>query len=221
MKTYYDIIRNISNLRWSIVDPDPTSFAEVQKCIKLAVRQAHSYIWSLEDFPFRIKKDAIRLKVGENAVVAPKGTISEIWIDGHKSYLTAIKAHESDFLSSDVVGIPTCYWMEFGDHGAEIHVYPKPSEELTLMVRYSSDYKARNQNGDLVANLTDMDDVLNLPNDQTVEDLYLHCLNTKAMEYLIADSTDENYQPYQKEFSEAYRALLKYIGNKIEPRIVI
>ena len=43
MKTYFDIIRNISNMRWSIVDPDPTSFVEVQKSVKLAVAQAHAY----------------------------------------------------------------------------------------------------------------------------------------------------------------------------------
>jgi hypothetical protein len=66
-----------------------------------------------------------------------------------------------------------------------------------------------------------MDDVLNLPDDKIIEDLYLHCLNTKAMEYLIADNSDENYQPYQKEFLEAYKSLLQLTGVKIEPRLLI
>lgn len=221
MKTYFDIIRDISNLRWSIVDPDPTSFAEVQKSIKLAVAQANSYIWSLEDFPFRVKKEAQLITKGQNAVLAPKGEICEIWVDGEGAYLDLIKSKEADFLSSETEGTPTCYWLEFGDQGTEIHLFPKPDKNVTLMIRYVTDQKARDQEGNLKTNLSEVDDVLNLPQDQLIEDLYLHCLNTKAMEYMIADTTDENYQPYQKEFLEAYRILLKYAGCKINPRVVV
>lgn len=221
MKTYFDIIRNISNLRWSIVDPDPTSFAEVQKAVKLAAAQANSYIWSLEDFPFKIKKEIVSLKKGQTALVAPKGNLIEVWIEGGKSYLEEVTAKQADFFSSEKEGQPAYFWLEFGDLGAELHLYPKPDQPYTLMMRYTTDYKARSQQGDLKVNLEDMDDTLNLPDDRTIEDLYLHCLNTKAMEYLIADTTDENYQPYQKEFLEAYRSLLKLTGVKIEPRLVI
>ena len=54
-----------------------------------------------------------------------------------------------------------------------------------------------------------------------IEDLFLHCLNTKAMEYLIADTNDENYQPYQKEFAEAYSSLLCFSGVKHNPRLIV
>lgn len=221
MKTFFDIIRDVSNLRWSIVDPDPTSFAEVQKAVKLAVAQANSYIWSLADFPFKTKKDVVNLSRGTNALLAPKGNITEVWLDGSSSYLEEVSPRDADFLSSAEEGTPNCFWLEFGDNGAEIRLYPKPAKECTLFIRYITDYKARAQDGSLKFNLEDMDDVLNLPEDRTVEDLYLHCLNTKAMEYLIADTTDENYQPYQKEFHEAYRALLKLTGVKINPRLTI
>lgn len=221
MKTYFDIIRDISNLRWSIVDPDPTSFAEVQKAIKLAVCQAHSYLWSLDDFPFKIKKEVVNLNKGQTALLAPKGRVVDAWIEGGKSYLQEIDSKKADFLSAETDGEPAYYWLEFGDCGAEIHIYPKPDKAVKLFVRYITDYKARGQSGDLKSNLEEMDDVLNLPDDGTVEDLYLHCLNTKAMEYLIADTTDENYQPYQKEFLEAYKALLQLTGKKIEPRLII
>lgn len=219
MKTYFDIIRDISNLRWAVVDPDPTSFAEVQKAIKLAAAQAHSYIWSLDDFPFKVKKDIVRLSKGQNALVAPKGNVVEVWVDGENAYLEEITPKDADFLSSETVGTPSCFWIEFGEKGAEIHLYPKPDKECLLFVRSITNYKARGQDGQLKVNLEEMDDVLNLPEDSTVEDLYLHCLNTKAMEYLIADTTDENYTPYQKEFMEAYRALLKLTGAKLEPRL--
>ena len=220
MKTYFDIIRDVSNLRWSVVDPEPTSFAEVQKAVKLAVAQAHSYIWSLDDFPFKVKKEIVKINKGQSALLAPKGNIIEVWVENGSTYLEELKARDADFLSSDKSGVPVCYWLEFGDSGAEMHIYPKPEQDITLFIRYITDYKARSQTGELKVNLEEMDDVLNLPDDRTIEDLYLHCLNTKSMEYLIADTTDENYQPYQKEFTEAYKALLKLTGTKVDPRLV-
>lgn len=221
MKTYFDIIRDVSNLRWSIVDSDPISFAEVQKSVKLAIAQAHSYIWSLNDFPFKIKREASNLSKGQNVILAPKGNLLEIWIDASPSYLEQITAKEADFLSKEKQGLPTKYWIDFGDNGAQIHFYPSPDKDCIVLMRYITNYKAKSNIGELKINLSDMDDVLNLPDDPTIEDLYLHCLNTKAMEYLIADAKDENYAPYQKEFLEAYQSLLQITGINIAPRIVL
>lgn len=221
MKSYFDIIRDISNLRWSINDPAPTSFAEVQKSVKLAVAQANSYIWSLSDFPFKLKKDALNISKGQTAVLAPKGNLLEVWIDGASSYLEQINPKDADFLNMSEQGRPSKYWIEFGDNGAQVHLFPTPDKSYVVLMRYLTNYKAKSSAGELKINLSEMDDVLNLPNDKTIEDLYLHCLNTKAMEYLIADKTDENYAPYQKEFMEAYRALLQLTGSDIQPRLVV
>ncbi len=221
MKTYFDIIRDISNLRWSIIDTDPVSFAEVQKSVKLAIAQANSYIWSLNDFPFKIKKEAFSINKGQKAIVAPKGNLLEIWIEGSHTYLEQISPKQADFLSLEKQGLPTKYWVEFGDKGAQIQFYPTPDKPYIILMRYVTNYKAKSNIGELKINLSDMDDVLNLPDDKTIEDLYLHCLNTKAMEYLIADAKDENYAPYQKEFLEAYKALIQLTGVNLEPRIVV
>ena len=96
-----------------------------------------------------------------------------------------------------------------------------PDKALTLIVRYETNFKARDSAGNVKYNLEAMGDVLNLPNDRSIEDLYLHCLYTKSMVYLIADETDENYVPYQREFEEAYRNLLNLTGIKRETRLVI
>ena len=81
--------------------------------------------------------------------------------------------------------------------------------------------KAKDSAGNVKHNLEEMDDVLNLPNDESIEDIYLHCLKLKSMVYLVADETDENYKPYEKEFLEAYNGLLKLTGVKREPRLII
>lgn len=221
MKTYFDIIRDVSNLRWSIVDPDPGSFVEVQKAVKMAICQAHSFIWSLDDFPFKCKKEIIRVSKGQNAIHAPKGIIENVWIEGAHSYLKKISADQADFLSAETNGYPHTFWLEYGDQGMEMHLYPTPSTDMILSVRFLTNYKALSSKGELKHNLEEMDDRLNLPQDSTIEDLYMHCLNTKSMEYLIADKSDENYQPYQKEFQEAYQALLRLTSRKIDPRLLV
>lgn len=220
MKTFFDIIKDVSNLRWSIVDPEPESFAEVQRAVKLAVAQAHNFIWNLDDFPFKEKKDAIFIEANTNTVLAPKGNILRVFIDGAKQELKPISSEDADFLAKGN-GKPEYYWVEFTDEGAVIKVYPTPKEKTTIVVRYISNMKAKNSAGELKYNLEEMDDVLNLPNDKSIEDLYLHCLNLKSMVYLVADETDENYKPYEKEFLEAYKGLLKLTGVKLEPRLVI
>ena len=154
MKTFYDIIKDVSNLRWSIVDPEPSSFAEVQKAVKLAVAQAHNFIWNLDDFPFKNKKDAIAVDAGVSAVLAPKGNISKVWIAGG-DVLKPIKSEDADLLETKT-GTPQYYWVDFTDSGAAINVYPIPDKKLTLMVRYISNYKAKSQSGELKFNLEDM-----------------------------------------------------------------
>lgn len=220
MKTFYDIIKDVSNLRWSIVDPEPETFAEVQKAVRLAIPQAHSYIWGLDDFPFKNKVSSTYLEPGQNAILAPKGTIVNVWIDGQNTYLNEIKPKEADFLTPQE-GKPTKYWIEFNEQGMVLKTHPMPAEKIVLKIRYIDMQKAKNVEGELKYNLEADDDVLNLPDDRTIEDLYLHCLNTKSMVYLVADDTDENYQPYEREFQEAYRALLKLTGTRREPYLII
>lgn len=220
MKTFYDIIQDVSNLRWSIDDPEPESFAETSRAVKLAIPQAHSYIWGLADFPFKKKKKGIAVQPGMPTVLAPEGNIVNVRIDGNGEYLIPVQAEEAE-LWEEKKGEPRYFWVEFTDQSAAISLYPVPDKALTLIVRYETNFKARDSSGNVKFNLEAMGDVLNLPNDRSIEDLYLHCLYTKSMVYLIADETDENYVPYQREFEEAYRSLLNLTGIKRETRLVI
>lgn len=58
MRNFQQIVKDVSNLKWSTVVLEE-AFAEVEDNVKLAVRQANSYIFGLKDFPFRIKKRRI------------------------------------------------------------------------------------------------------------------------------------------------------------------
>lgn len=61
MRNFQQIVKDVSNLKWSTVVLEE-AFAEVEDNVKLAVRQANSYIFGLKDFPFRVKKGGLTTK---------------------------------------------------------------------------------------------------------------------------------------------------------------
>lgn len=89
MRNFQQIVKDVSNLKWSTVVLEE-AFAEVEDNVKLAVRQANSYIFGLKDFPFRIKKGGLTTK--ENAFPAPNGDILQMWMQDGSRYLQKISA---------------------------------------------------------------------------------------------------------------------------------
>lgn len=217
MKTFEQIVKDVARLKWSTVVLED-SFSEVEESIKLAIKQANSYLFELKDFPFRIKKGAAVVNAGTNAFIAPTGNITLMWIENTRKYLN--KLDNGDLLESKTAK-PENFWIEYGDKGASVYLYPTPDQNYSVLYKYVNSYKARDMAGNEKANLEESTDVVNLPDDPVIEDLYLHCLYTKSMVYLIADEQDENYTPYEKEFMEAYRNLLNVTGMSYAPRIVI
>lgn len=84
MRNFQQIVKDVSNLKWSTVVLEE-AFAEVEDNVKLAVRQANSYIFGLKDFPFRIRKGGLTTK--ENAFPAPNGDILQMWMQDGSRYL--------------------------------------------------------------------------------------------------------------------------------------
>ena len=140
--------------------------------------------------------------------------------DGSR-YLQKIAPEDGDLLDMSKTGRPELYWADFGDNGAVVHLWPAPDREYSFFYRYANNMKARDAAGNEKFNLEDLDDVVNIPDNPAIEDLFMHCLYTKSMVYLIADETDENYQPYEREFREAWYNLLDIAGIKRAPKLVI
>ena len=78
MRNFERIVKDVANLKWSTVVLEE-SFAEVEENVKLAVKQANSFIFGLRDFPFRIKKGGV--VTDKNVFNAPDGNISKVWVE--------------------------------------------------------------------------------------------------------------------------------------------
>lgn len=218
MRDFNKIVKDVAQLKWSTVILEE-SFSEVEEAVKLAIKQANSFIFGLADFPFRYKKGGTMNASG--AFAAPNGNICDIWLADGRQHLTNILPQDSDLLDMSFRGTPQKYWLDFGDDGAVIHLWPVPDKTYTVFYRYINACKAKDAAGNEKFNLEEQTDVVNLPDNPVLEDYYMHCLYTKAMVYLIADEQDENYRPYEKEFLEAYHNLLSYSGMQMNPKLVI
>ena len=157
----------------------------------------------------------------ENAFPAPNGDILQMWMQDGSRYLQKIAPEDGDLLDMSKTGRPELYWADFGDNGAVVHLWPAPDREYSFFYRYANNMKARDARGNEKFNLEELDDVVNIPDNPAIEDLFMHCLYTKSMVYLIADETDENYQPYEREFREAWYNLLDIAGIKRAPKLMI
>lgn len=200
-------------MRWGIDDPDPAALEDVQKNVIQAVQQANAYVWGYEPLWFTAANGKEVLEAGSDCIPAPDGKLFKIWLEGGTDYLEFVP--EPDFLPP-AVGTPDKYWLEFDGRQQLIRFYPAAAANQFVRYSYISVYKARNKDGQLIANLSANDDVLNVP--EYLEDAYLAALKPMAMVYLIADSTDENYQPYRDQFLQQYEILRGMTGREIKTR---
>lgn len=176
MRNFQQIVKDVSNLKWSTVVLEE-AFAEVEDNVKLAVRQANSYIFGLKDFPFRIKKGGLTTK--ENAFPAPNGDILQMWMQNGGRYLQKIAPEDGDLLDVSKTGRPELYWADFGDNGAVVHLWPVPDRKYAFFYRYANNMKARDAAGNEKFNLENLDDVVNIPDNPAIEDLFIRCGRAK------------------------------------------
>ena len=212
MKSFFDILKIVSNMPWNTFDDEPDSFEYAEQSLKQSISQAHTFIWNLKYFPFKVVKDKIELNNGIREYNAPVGSIVNSHIDGKSSYLQLVDNY--DFLSITDKGLPNRFWIDVTNEGNKLCVYPTPDKNYLLNVRFNSFNTARDANGNPKLSLEDADDYLNIPPEW--EDIYIKCLQNKAMVYLINDESDENFKPYEKAFLENYATLLNLAGVEVQ-----
>lgn len=200
-------------MRWGIDDPDPSALEDVQKNVIQAVQQANAYVWGYEPLWFTLSTGKEVLTAGSDFIPAPEGKLNKIWLEDGNEYLKF--AADPDFLARGS-GVPDKYWLEYDGSRQLIRFNPSAAANHFVRFSYVSVHKARNKDGGLVANLSQNSDILNVP--EYLEDAYLAALKPMAMVYLIADSTDENYQPYRDQFQQQYEILRSMTGREIKTR---
>lgn len=219
MKTFFDILKKVSNLQLGKENPNPDTFDEVWEPIKLAVKMANSYIWNAWEYSFKERVKSIGTQENIREYEKPAGTLLSILCvnNAQNTYLEEIE--NPDLLDLNRKGKPTGYWFEIQGNENKLVLFPIPDKEYNLKIRFNTSDSAIDMNGKPQINLENEDDTINIPSE--CEDNYINCLQCKSMEYLIADSTDENYVPYQKMFNENFKRLREFKNTKKEYKVIV
>ena len=112
MKTFFDILKIVSNLQLGKENPTPDSFDEVFDNIKLAVQSANSYIWNAYDYLFKQRVKYLTIQENIREYDKPIGTLLDVlYSDNSKNvYLSEILNH--DLLDLNKKDKPTGFWFE-------------------------------------------------------------------------------------------------------------
>jgi len=218
--TFLDILRNVASQPWSIEDPDILSVEDVVEDnpkLALACQAANSFIFRLNELPFKNYEQNISTIANQPGYESPTGNIKEILCVGNTDPL---RLDKNLSMLTPQYGRPNKYNRRVINAIDEIVLFPIPDNQYDLIVKYETFHTARRpQNGNYVEipNLEKDEDILNIP--PQYENMYLECLYAKTMYYLIIDNTDENWQPYDRKYNEALAVLLQATGLDFTKRI--
>lgn len=223
MKTFLEITKHIARQPWSIEDPDITTIEMLQddspKLIE-ATQKANSFIFRTYDFSFKCRTLDFETINGQKIYEAPKGNIQKIFRQGAT---TELSYDPEIYKLKETQGKPARYGRNCIGADEKLILYPTPDDIYNLTIKYNTIKTAKRiveTETIEIDNLEQENDMLNVP--EQYEDMYLQALYAKTMVYLIIDSTDENYVPYETSFQEAINVLLKNsAGVSGETRFVI
>lgn len=221
MKPFVEILRTIAEYPWSIEDPDFDNVAYLlEDSPKLihAARSANSFIFRLNELPFKNYEHQFLTEQGVSKYDTPPGKITKVQCEGNSQDLR-LDLNLATMPSQ--TGRPTSYNRVFINGEDKLILYPTPNAEYNITVTHETFNAAKRLMGsgawEAIVNLKDDKDVVNVP--EAYEDAYLEVLYAKTMHNLIIDNTDENFVPYEQEYMRRLQVLRSMSGLDIESSI--
>ena len=223
MIKFIDLYNEVAQQAWSMYDSDVTEKDEFESALKSSIQKALSEIWCSYNFPFRLKTQKIKPKPNKAEYELPNGKIFIKTINGREKYSIKCGPVFLDYLDNyetlDPDDTETGECEYFFIKGDKLYLYPTPDDVYTVQIEYYTLVVGENKDEEDIYTLEDEDDTLNIP--EKYEVLFKNALETLALAYSIADTTDENYEQYMIQHKRAYKLLTDYCsGIEYQKRIV-
>ncbi len=213
--TFFDLLKRVSNLKWSTDEPDPRTFDDVRLPVKIAMQQALLEIWHSSDFAFRRTVTHQTLPHKTATLAAPLGALESVLCDDK-----ALKNAPGRLVFDAKEGRPRWFRFEETGAGGKITVYPTPAESVLISLVFQTGLMARDKSGAEKLTLEAEHDTLNIA-DPVYRALFENALVSLTACNLIQDTADENFAPYLEHYRKALEMLTRYGAHKKEKRIVI
>lgn len=215
MQTFFELLKRVSNLKWSTNDPEPRTFDDILMSSKIAFQQAMITVWNEQTYPFQIFTDYKSVKAGQSTLAAPDGVLMAVLSDGH-----ALTLLDGDAKLDDKTGEPEAYRFETTNEFDKITLYPKPDKDMVIAFQYKKMLMAKSKDGTEKFNLENADDTINIGH-LIFGELFANAVILLTMCNLIQDDQDENFVPYKQAYLDALRKLKNYQGIKTQKRILV
>ncbi len=213
--TFFELLKRVSNLKWSTNDPEPRTFDDILLSSKIAFQQAMMTVWNEQTYPFQISVDYKNVSAGENTLKAPQGMLLEITLDGKSLALLS-----DETVLDDKTGKPTSYKFETTNEFDKVTLYPNPDKPYIIGFKYKKMSMAKTKDGTEKFNLEQTDDKINIGHPVYLE-LFANAVILLTMCNLILDDQDENFVPYKQAYLDALKKLKNYSSIKQEKRIIV
>lgn len=213
--TFFDLLKRVSNLKWSTNDPEPRTFEDILLSSKIAFQQAMMTVWNDRVYPFQIFVDYKHVGAGENTFKGPTGALEDITLDGQT--LTCVG---EDAAFDDKKGRPQFYKFETTNEFDKITLYPTPDQPYIIGQRYKKMLMAKTKDGTEKFNLEQTDDKINILHPIYLE-LFANAVILLTQCNLIQDEQDENFTPYKIAYLDALDKLKNYSPLRQDKKIVM
>ena len=199
--TLLDIYNKVTGQPLSIFETDISDQGEVDHKVLTSIQKALRVLWDAYPYSFRLKNLDITTTADQKDYEQPTGIVVK---DGVK--LTdngnILRLAEKYKHFDNAAGTPEQFYIRYN----KINFYPVPDKEYCVSVDYNTFYMAKSSDGTSKYNLSELDDVLDIP--EMFEDLFLTALMNKAMLNALGSITSSFYQSYLQQFIEAYKSLI-------------
>ena len=212
-----DLYNMVASQSWSMFDNDAAETDDFEPALLSAINKALVEIWASYPFDFRKKEKVLYTQKFINRYNLPDGTIVQKNTKSGEHYAVTLGRKYLDFIENPdelefVSGKPENFFIK----NDKLCFYPAPDDMYKIKISYLTFAVGLDIDGNDIYALRDENDTLEIP--KACEQLFLNALISKAMMYVLASPSDENYVGYNIQFEKAYKLLIKSVGKRKKSR---
>ena len=215
--TLLDLYNKVASQPWSMFDNDAQTSEDFEPALISAINKALTELWCSYPFEFRLKQKKILAQRYVNKYNLPDGAIYQKNTSGGEKYCVNLGRKYLEFIEDPEtlefeIGKPQGFFIK----NNSLCFYPTPDDSYEITVTYLTFSVGVDAEDKPIYALRDATDRIIVP--QKYEQLFLNALITKAMMYVIASPSDENYAGYMLQHDKAYKLLVKAVGGRKKHR---
>lgn len=211
--TLLELYNTVASQPWSMFDNDAMSDDDFEPALISAINKALVEIWCSYPFEFRLRQKQIFTQQFINKYNLPDGAICQKNTSSGEKYCVTLNRKYLDFIENPEdfefeAGKPVGFFIK----NNKLCFFPAPDDIYKIDISYLTFAIGVDASDEPIYALRLSSDTIVLPD--KFQQLFINALISKAMMYVIASPSDENYMGYAIQYEKAFRQLIKATGGR-------